>query len=239
MSSVRKTIIDFLDNEYPLTLYQVNLELHGIFWFHTYAQPRDKYTHIVLPVIHNYPLLIAFLSRPVESSYVSVSGIITGSIKPEEVWRKKGFYIYPAIGVKLLSRTLTFSMSGTGYISSFKPKTRASVPDYTANQLFLPSSTFKTYIIVRSDKCLPRTKIIRMGAKRYGVFKVQYKRIGYGKPQPYSNEAVNYPFNVKDCPAKSYYGIMRHYAGIIAISGIPERVIKVGNLVLASPRFIG
>jgi len=231
---------DFSSESRSIIVVEVALELHGIFWFHTSAQPRyEKYAHISLPLIHNYPLLLAFLGRPVESAYASIPGTIITSINPEKVWREVGFYIYPAIkGTKIMSKTLTFSIAGTGYVS-FKPKTRASVPDYTTNQVYLPGSEFKSYIIARNKENIPQVTIIRLGSKRYGTFRVKYGGIMYGATSTYGDETITHPFNAKDCPNINYHAILRHYAGPIAISGTPRRVIKAGNIVLAAPSFVG
>jgi hypothetical protein len=238
--SVNITKLDnFLNNSSPtvIKLFELELTLHGLFWFHTHAQPRDKYVHVSLPIIHNYPLILAFLGKPVDSSYVSIPGIKTLQVRPEDVWDKYGFYIYPAIGRKLFSKTITFSMSGTGYVV-FKPRTRASIPDYTANQVFLAGSIFKTYMILKNNAKRPETMIIRIGAKRYGVFSVRYKYVGLSEIRDYGGEAITHPFNTRDCPADNYYGVMKHYAGTIAISGSPKKVIRSKNVVLAAPFFI-
>lgn len=225
--------------EGAIHIYEARLRLHGVFWFHTYAQPREKYTHISLPIIHNYPLLLAFLGKPVDSSYASVAGMTTFTTRPEEVWGDKGFYVYPAIAVRMMARTLTFSLGGTGYVG-FKPRTRASVPDFTAHQVFLPGTEFKTYIIARDEESVPGTKIIRLGAKRYGVFRVELKRLGSVEAEDNTQLLpASHPFNTRDCPAKNYYSILRHYAGAVALGGIPVKTIRVREAVLAAPHFLG
>lgn len=234
----RRALPDYLNDHQTVIVVKVELELHGVFWFHTYAQPRDKYTHIALPVIHNYPLTLALLGRPVESSYASVSGVITKSAKPVSVWEQYGFYVYPAIAEKILSRTLLFSMGGTGY-TVLKPKTRASVPDFTVNQVFLPGSKFKTYILTKPGINISIPKIIRVGAKRLGVFQVKILRKSIGRLEAYKpGHEVTHPYNAEDCPSKSYHGILRHYAGNIALFGVPEKLVLARDIVLASPSFL-
>lgn len=220
-----------------LLLSQITLKLHGLFWFHTSAQPRGKYTHISLPVIHNYPLALAFLGRPVEESYANISGIIRNSFTPRKIWKEYGFYVYPAIGEKLTSKVLTFSMGGTGYIL-IKPQTRASVPDYTTNQVYLPGSTFRTYILARNERSIPKVNYIRLGSKRYGIFKVVYSTPVFVKVRKYSGDPPSHLFNVEDCPASKSYAILRHYAGNIALSGTPLYVIKHKDTILAAPGFL-
>ncbi len=236
-----RSLVDDLEapgGQERVRVVEVELELHGLFWFHTYAQPRDKYTHITLPVIHNYPLTLALLGLPVESSYVAVSNMITRSISMPDIWDRHGFYIYPAIARKSMMRTLTFSIGGTGYVA-FKPKTRASVPDYTANQVFLPGSTFKTFILLKQGSRPPLPGVIRLGSKRYGVFRLGKKRSLVATVKEYDGAgSVTHPFNVEDCPARGYHGILHHYAGNIAYSGLPEKVIAAGNTILAAPSFI-
>ena len=220
----------------PIHIFEVELELHSIFWFHTLAQPREKYAHVSLPLIHNYPLTLAFLGRPVEESYVAIVYKITKSIEAGKMWKEHGFYLYPALASKMYVRQLLFSMGGTGYLT-MKAKTRASIPDFTSHQVFLPGSVFKTYIIARSkEPGLP--KFIRLGAKRYGIFKANYKYVGVGLPQENTSKAATHPFNARECESITYHAVMNHYAGDIAISGIPKRIIVVKDVALASPTFI-
>lgn len=217
-----------------LQVLELKLELHGIFWFHTFAQPRDKYTHIMIPVIHNYPIQLAMLGLPAEA-YAVVSGRRTFMYKPEKVWRGYGFYVYPAIAEKMISKMLTFSMGGTGYVQ-FKPQTRASAPDYTANQLFLPGTVFKTYTITDRNYTPPR--VIRLGSKRYGVFVVRVSKILRGIVENGAGKSVTHPFNARDVGAEHYHGILRHYAGAVAHSGTVDKVILVGDAILGLPVFI-
>ncbi len=235
MKHTTLSLISFSDKPF-LQVFEAELELHSIFWFHTLAQPRGKYVHVSLPLIHNYPLLLAFLGRPVEESYVAIANKITNSVKAEGVWERHGFYIYPAITLKAHVRTILFSMGGTGYIT-MKARTRASIPDLTSHQVFLPGTIFKTYLIARLRKpVLP--DFIRLGAKRYGVFKVTYKHIGSAQVEDNVTKRATHLFNVKECPARTYYSIMSHYAGEIALSGIPEKVIAIRDIVLATPSFL-
>ncbi|MEM1606101.1 MAG: hypothetical protein QXW41_07665 [Fervidicoccaceae archaeon] len=220
----------------PLHVFEVELELHSIFWFHTLAQPREKYVHVSLPLIHNYPLTLALLGRPVEESYVSIAYKITKSVNAGEVWEKHGFYIYPAVATKMYVRQLLFSMGGTGYLT-MKARTRAPIPDLTSHQVFLPGSVFKTYVIAKSrEPSFP--EFIRLGAKRYGVFKASYRYLGSTLPQENTSKPATHPFNVSDCESFSYHSVMVHYAGDVAISGIPKRVIDVKAVTLALPKFI-
>ena len=232
-----KSLTSFLEEEDTLIIVPARLTLHGIFWFHTSVQSRGKYVHISAPVIHNYPLTLAFLGRPVEASYANISGLIEPSITPEQVWRERGFYVYPAIAEKLLSRTLLFSMGGTGY-AIMKLQTRASVPDLAVNQVYLPGSKFKTFILLKSYSSLPKARVIRLGAKRYGVFQVKYERPRRVTVKAAGDKPVTHPFNERDTALSSSRSILRHYMGNIAIFGYPDRVIVLDDVVLAAPKFI-
>ncbi len=224
----------FFAESKKLRVLEVKLELHGVFWFHTFAQPRKKYTHIMVPVIHNYPILLAMLGLPAEA-YASVSGRRTFMYRPEKVWKEHGFYVYPAIAEKMVSKMLTFSMGGTGYVQ-LRPQTRASAPDFTTNQVFLPGTLFKILIITNRNYTPP--PIIRLGSKRYGVFKVKVSKGMRGLVGDGAGKSVTHPFNARDVGARSYHGILRHYAGTIALSGIVERVVLAGDTILALPAFI-
>ncbi|MGC9115832.1 MAG: hypothetical protein ACP5HH_07540 [Fervidicoccaceae archaeon] len=235
--ALRQSYGRFFSDGDHIHLYEIKLELHGIFWFHTLAQPRDKYVHVSLPLIHNYPITIALLNRPVEEAYASISKI-TKSIEAKDIWEKHGFYAYPAVATKIHIKTFLFSMGGTGSIT-LKPRTRASVPDLTAHQVFLPGTIFKTYIIASSKEVvrnLPR--FMRLGAKRYGVFATEYSYLGPVSFFASPNSSVTHPFNIKECPAYSYQSVMNHYAGEIAISGTPRMVSKIHEITLAAPEFL-
>jgi len=221
-----------------INVLEVELELHGIFWFHTYAQPRDKYAHMSLPIIHNYPIMLSLLGRPVEHSYLSVSDLILKTFDSSKVWSEHGFYVYPAVGTRVLTRSITFSLGDTEHMT-FKTKIRAPVPDLTVNQVYLPGSVFKTYVLLNNDVPFELPEFIRLGAKRYGIFKVNVVKAMKGEVRGYASSLnVTHPYNADDCPSSSYYGILRHYAGNIALTGVPFKVVKAGSVVLASPSFL-
>lgn len=233
---MKSVSLDYFSNTPPLHVFKVELELHSVFWFHTLAQPREKYVHMSLPLIHNYPLTLALLGSPVEESYVSIAYNITKSVDAEKVWDDHGFYVYPAKATKMYVRQLLFSMGGTGYLT-IKAKTRASIPDLTSHQVFLPGSVFETYIIAMSRyQSLP--EFIRLGAKRYGVFKANYTYLGSALLQENTSKPATHPFNVDECESFTRHAVMVHYAGDIAISGIPKRIVTAPGVVLALPRFL-
>ena len=227
----------FFSHEATLHVFEIELELHGIFWFHSIAEPREKYVHVGLPLIHNYPLTLAFLGRPVDESYVSIAYEIKRSIDARAAWDQRGFYVYPATASRMYMRQVLFSMGGTGYLT-VKAETRASVPDLTSHQVFLPGSVFRTYLVSRSRE-LGLPQIVRLGAKRYGVFKVHYNYLGVSAPQVNADgKRATHPFNVRECPASSYHAVMSHHAGDVAVTGVPKRVAIVRDVVLALPGFI-
>ena len=223
-------------SEIPLTVYRVELELHGVFWFHTLAQPRTKYVHVPLPVIHNHPLTLAFLGRPVDAAYASVSlqpDRVSRFYSPREVWEEHGFYVYPALARKSVVKQVTMSMSGTGLVQ-LKPRTRAPVPDWTGHRVYLPGTVFETYMLVDEDRFSP-PGIVRLGAKRFGVFRVRARRAGFRWLK--SGEATH-PFNVSEARADYYRTILYHYAGDVALYGRVSPALAVGDSVLAVPSFL-
>jgi hypothetical protein len=78
-----------------------------------------------------------------------------------------------------------------------------------------------------------------MGSKRYGVFRVKIARKTGARIEDGAGKAVTHPFNARDVESKRYHGILSHYAGVIALSGIVERVLVARDTVLALPKFIG
>jgi len=231
----QKHIGDPMDETLKIT--NIILELHGIFWFHTAAQPReDYYIHITLDVIHNYPLTLAFLGHSTEETYADTVKNIKLRITPEKVWKEHGFYIYPAVGIKHTTKTITFTTHGIDYIN-MKLRTRAPIPDLTANQVFIPNTQFETFIITKKEET-PKPSFIRLGTKRYGIFKVKYEKTQPTKIETNTEKPATHPYNTRDTNLNPHTILLRHYAGHIAILGTPQRIIHTNGKILAVPHFI-
>lgn len=234
---VRPANSTFFNHGKTISINEVELDLHGLFWFHSQSIPTNSfYTHLVHPLIHNYPLTLAFMGLTVDESFVSKRRVIRRTVKHPDVWVKHGIYIYPALAEKMYHKNITMSVGGTGYVM-VKPKTRAPMPDLTSNMIYVPGTIFKTYVITRGKKSIPR--YIRVGSKRYGIFRVHLKRTVSVKPIVDNGlTPVSFPFNVKDVNPITSNNYMIHHAGTIAISGKAKYIVKIGDTVLALPPFV-
>mgnify|MGYP000067653772 CR=1 FL=1 len=231
-------LLSFFETPPSLNIYYADIEVHGILWFHWLAQPRDKYVHLPSPIIHNYALTLGLIGKPVTTSYVSLQNRFE-YVSLEDLYKKYGLYVYPALVTNPYVKSLLFSLGGTGYLT-MKPKTRAPVPDITVNTVFLAGTKLKTYVILRRDSplCKQRELYIRIGAKRYGISKVILRRVSY-KVSKGESRQITHPYNVDDVVIKNPSIIMRHPAGDIGMFGFTDRAFIVNKKdVLPIPKFI-
>ena len=226
-------------------VYRLDMEVHGLLWFSWMAQPRRMYVHVPSPVIHNYAITLALLGRPVEESYANLVQRIPRYRGLEYYYRRYGVYVYPAVVEKALVKPVLFSMGGTGLLVS-KPQTRAPVPDLTVNNVYLPGTRLRSYAIVRVGSPFHeeirgrRTLYARLGAKRYGVVRVDFRSVMPCRlvESPASRSGVH-PFNVVDAGVSRYRGLMSHPAGDVALTGELTMVIECRDgSRLAPPRFV-
>jgi len=225
------------EKDLEFDVYYADIEVHGILWFHWLAQPRDKYTHLLPPVVHNYALALSLIGKPATKSYVSLQNRFE-YIPLEDLYREQGLYVYPALVTTPYVKSLLFSLGGTGYLA-IKPKTRAPVPDITVNTVLLSGTKLKTYVILKKNSPLygRRELYMRFGAKRYGVSKITLKRVNY---RIYRGELkqITHPYNINDVVVKNPSIIMRHRAGNIGLFGFTNRAFIISNDILPTPKFI-
>lgn len=197
-------------------LYKAELIAHSIIWFNTNSYPHPKgYVQKVLPVIHNYPLTLAFLGHIVDGTYVGAyNSPHYRDLK--EIYKETGLYVYPALFERTLYMRLTMSMSESDYVL-YKPETRWAVPLITTNSVLAPGSKAMSYVI--SDKPLS-VSYIRVGVKR-GIMRVNLKEVKDYKEVKKIHPNVAY--NVKDVKASNYFVLLNHKAGDVGFGGDAER----------------
>lgn len=197
-------------------LYKAELITHSIMWFNTNSYPHSKgYVQKVLPVIHNYPLTLAFLGHIVDGTYVGAyNSPHYRDLK--EIYKETGLYVYPALFERTLYMRLTMSMSESDYVL-YKPRTRWAVPLITTNSVLSPGSKAVSYVI--SDKPLS-VSYIRVGVKR-GIMRVNLKEVKDYKEVEKIHPNVAY--NVKDVKASNYFVLLNHKAGDVGFSGDAEK----------------
>lgn len=222
-----------------LNYYVATLELHGMSWFSSQSHPYPSgFIQVQLPVIHNYPLLLALKGHVCEESYIVGYNILKRSGSPACFFNESRVYVYPALIEKAYYKKIFMSISETDYIL-YKPQTRACVPLMVHYNVLAPGSAAKTAII--SENEMPSEVYLRIGVKRFGVWKANLHKVRVEVAE--GVKEVSFPFNVSDVrDVLGYRAIMKHYAGDIAESGRASKTLvfrsKLGSLVLPIPLFI-
>lgn len=163
------------------------------------------------PVIHNYPLMYAFAGLAhgsLASKSWSWSDPIKGSLNappPEyrllqEMLRR--FYIYPAKPSSIVVARM-LGVVGGERLAHLQVRPKSMYPWRVVHHYFAPGSVFDTLVILYDEGFkLPRT--IRLGAKRYGVFKVDCREAVVEGEWSYYSDPVNL-----DDVAKWGYRVLR------------------------------
>lgn len=214
-----------------LRFYIVELELHSIMWFSTLTQPHlDAFVQTQVPVVHNYPLLLALEGHIVEESYISKYNEYKNIGFPASRFKHTGIYAYPMRLERVYYKKLLLSMAETDYVF-YKPKTRLAVPLITHYNVLAPGTRGKTVVVTLTDMVLPKEGLfVRLGAKRYGV----WKTIGVQEAQVRLVNRLSRvvsPFNVEDISRETLAGapiiVLKHYAGDIAIAGTFSKALEI------------
>ncbi|MEM1708612.1 MAG: hypothetical protein QW391_03140 [Nitrososphaerota archaeon] len=222
-----------------LNYYIVTLELHGMSLFSSQSHPYPTgFVQTQLPVIHNYPLLLAAKGQACEESYVVGYNMLKKADNPANTFDDVGMYAYPAIVERADYKKILMSMSETEYVV-YKPRTRTCVPLMVHHNMLAPGSLAKTVIISRDE--ISRELYLRLGVKRFGIWKATLKEASVEIKNGVVD--IEFPFNVSDVKNVIEYAlIMKHYAGDIAISGRASKafVLRSGtdSLIIPIPLFI-
>ena len=237
--------------EKPGFFFLVDIEVHGLLWFSTVSTPHPRgYVQKPIPVLHNYPLMLAIKGIISEGTIVDEykPNYVGGYAKPsyrdlEYFYEDFGFYVYPAVLRRAYYVRLFMSMSETDYVV-YKPQTRSNVPITTIYNAIGPGSRLITFLLVDPERFKPpRFIVTRIGVKRYGVLKMRLTPLNnfYLDKVP---TQVNHPFNIKDVSKeglRNYFVVLKHKAGDVAY-GCYTPVLKTktrrGEYILALPKFI-
>ncbi|MEM4036034.1 MAG: hypothetical protein QXU97_05450 [Fervidicoccaceae archaeon] len=212
-----------------LRFYVVELELHSIMWFSTIAQPHLKtFVQTPLPLVHNYPLVLALQGQIVEGSYISKYNEYKRVGPPSTMFSEAMVYAYPMLLDRVFYKKLLLSMSESDYLV-YKQQTRLAVPIMATYNAFAPGTRGKTVVVVPRDRGLPRELYLRLGAKRYGVWRTTY--VQEARVEAVDRPvAVSSPFNVADVPPETVSSslvVLKHYAGDIALSGVFTKALEI------------
>ncbi|MEM1599738.1 MAG: hypothetical protein QXW51_02820 [Sulfolobaceae archaeon] len=212
-----------------LNFYYADLELQSLMWFSSLTMPNktlNSFIQTTVPVIHNYPLLLAVKGLISEESYITTYNKIKISKPPAERFDELGVYAYPLFLEKVYYKSVLLSAGETDYIL-YKPRTRAAFPLITRYNAIAPGTKGWTIIISKNE--LPPELYLRIGSKRFGIWKAKLEKITQFSIES-GNIRITSPFNVSDTKktlknAQSL--VLTHYAGDIAISGNVDRAIKI------------
>ncbi|MEM4086829.1 MAG: hypothetical protein QXR34_10835, partial [Saccharolobus sp.] len=94
-------------------------------WFSSLTMPNktlNSFIQTTVPVIHNYPLVLALKGLISEESYITEYNKIKTSKPPAERFNELGVYAYPLLLEKLYYKSVLLSAGETDYIL-YKPRT--------------------------------------------------------------------------------------------------------------------
>jgi len=212
-----------------LRFYVVELELHSIMWFSTVVQPHiNNFVQTPLPLVHNYPLVLALQGQIVEESYVSRCNEYKRVGPPATMFREAEVYAYPMQFERVFYKKFLLSMSESDYLV-YKARTRLAVPLMATYNAFAPGTRGRAVVVVPSDRKLPEELYLRLGSKRYGVWKAVDAREARVEVVD-RLVTVSSPFNVADVlpeTMRSSLVVLKHYAGDIAVSGVFTKALDI------------
>jgi hypothetical protein len=186
-----------------------HLTLEGYLTFSSFVSPVPFSKKLTVTeyrpaaVIHNIPLTLAFTGvlHSTLASFVNPQpwkgkAPLPVYEKYEELTRK-GFYVYPAKPVAvILERQL--AVAGGERLVHLQARFKSMYPWRVLHHYFAPGSEFVTVALIPHGAPIPR--VIRIGAKRYGVMRVRCKET---YPEGVT-EGLTDPVNYKDIVSWGY-----------------------------------
>jgi len=124
------------------------------------------------PYIHNYALMYGFRGIPYASlaskagEFQQIDYSLLNEVENE-------MYVFPARPRALVIKRMLGNIRGEGYAEPIQPRPKTMYPWHVAHMYIAPGSIFETVILTKKEGVKLPT-IIRIGAKRQGVFKVRY-----------------------------------------------------------------
>ncbi|MEM0290277.1 MAG: hypothetical protein QXD10_10205, partial [Metallosphaera sp.] len=150
---------------------------------------------------------------------------IKTSKPPAERFDELGVYAYPLFLEKVYYKSVLLSAGETDYIL-YKPQTRTAFPLITRYNAIAPGT--KGWTIIVSQNELPPELYLRMGSKRFGIWKAKLEKITQFSIES-GNIRITSPFNVNDTKKSlktTQPLLLIHYAGGIAMSGNVDKAIR-------------
>ena len=211
-----------------MKLFKAFFDLEGIMAFSSEIRPlifanNSMGSYIsTLPYIHNYPIMYGLLGKSSEAYAIIPSlhyneyesrkqktdkkGLIYNSVKSvieDFIKDKQGsFYVFPLMPESLNIYSFLMSSESWSYALPVRNRLKNVFPRLTSYTAFMPGSKFWTYIIVNNNP--PglakgsRAAWIRVGKKRWGVFKVKYEELKAEKCINQNEKMTSIPVNLAD-----------------------------------------
>jgi CRISPR-associated protein Csc1 len=205
-----------------MKLYKANFYLQGILIFSTEVRPMISAGSSMgsyvspSPHVHNYPIMYGMLGKPAEAYFVfpslhyldyperrgrvkSGKGLQYTSVSKLLEDFKNGrdsFYSFPLFPVKFSVSSFLLSAESWSYVLPVRTPTKNVFPRLTSYSAFMPGSQFFTYVVTQGNVKLPQW--IRIGKKRWGIFRVEYEEVKINKVEKRRNEPTSVPINYRD-----------------------------------------
>ncbi|WCM36550.1 type I-D CRISPR-associated protein Cas5/Csc1 [Sulfolobus islandicus] len=236
-----------------MKLYKANFYLQGVLIFSSEVRPMISASSAMgsyispSPHIHNYPIMYGMLGKPAEAYFVFPSlhylsfterkgrttktnkGLQYTSIKKLLDDFKKGkdsFYVFPLLPVKFTVSSFLLSAESWSYVLPTRSSTKNVFPRITSYSAFMPGSIFTTYVLTQGNVKLPQW--IRIGKKRWGIFKVEYEEVKVKKVEKRSNELTTIPINYSDA---EYFGFkIKSFSKVLETPNVEEGMIGWAEL---------
>ena len=203
-----------------MRLFRAELTLQGILVFSSEVRPmisagKSMGSYIsTSPYVHNYPVMYGLMGKSSEAYFVIPSLHEADyadrkgkgqSLKYTSVKRmiddfasgKDGaFYAFPLLPRGFTVSSFLFSAESWSYVIPTRGDLKNVFPRLTSYSAIMPGSRFITFIAVNGDARLPR--YIRIGKKRWGIFKVDYEEVGVERVEKRRDAVSSIPVNRQD-----------------------------------------
>jgi len=230
-----------------MKLYKANFYLQGVLIFSTEVRPMISAGNSMgsyispSPHVHNYPVMYGMLGKSAEAYFVFPSlqyldyperrgraktskGLQYTSIRKLLEDFKKGkdsFYSFPLLPVKFSVSSFLLSAESWSYALLTRSPTKNVFPRITSYSAFMPGSQFTTYVVTQGNVKLPEW--IRIGKKRWGIFKVEYEEVKINKVEKKKNELTSIPINYKDA---EFFGFKTsNFSKVLETPNVEEGII--------------
>lgn len=166
------------------------------------------------PYVHNYPVMYGLMGKSAEAYFVIPSlheayyadrkakgeGLRYTSVKrmiDDFASGKEGsFYAFPLVPRTFTVSSFLLSAESWSYVVPTRGGLKNVFPRLTSYSAIMPGSRFVTFVAVHGDARLP--SYIRIGKKRWGVFRVDYEEVHIERVEKRKDTASSLLVNSED-----------------------------------------